>query len=224
MIPDTGYDWEVRRQRMEIRIEHVTKTIKKTTVLEDIVLTLKSGVIYGLKGENGSGKTMLMRVISGLIMPTKGKVFIDEKELHKDIDFPESIGMLLENPSFLKEYTGMKNLKMLADLQNTISDEDIEEALERVGLEPHDSRKYKKYSLGMKQRLGIAAAIMGNPELIILDEPFNAIDEAGVAKIKREIIREKEMGKLIIIACHDTSSFEELADEVYALSNGKLKN
>lgn len=209
---------------MEIRIEHVTKTIKGVTVLEDIALTLKSGVIYGLKGENGSGKTMLMRVISGLIIPTKGKVFIEGKELHKDIDFPDSIGMLLENPSFLKEYTGIKNLRMLADLQDTISDEDLEEVLKRVGLDPHDPRKYKKYSLGMKQRLGIAAAIMGNPELIILDEPFNAIDEEGVEKIKQEIIREKELGKLIIIACHDMGSFEELADEVYVLSNGKLKN
>ncbi len=209
---------------MEIKIEHVTKIIKKVTVLDDISLTLKSGVIYGLRGENGSGKTMLMRIISGLILPTTGEIFIDGKKLHKDMDFPESIGMLLENPAFLKEYTGFRNLKMLADLQDTVIDEDIVEALQKVGLAPKDPRKYKKYSLGMKQRLGIAAAIMGNPELIILDEPFNAIDEEGVAQIKQEIIKERDTGKLIIIACHDTASLEELADEVYRISNGRLIN
>ena len=136
-----------------VRLEHYTKNFKKVTVLDDINLTLESGKVIGLKGKNGSGKTMLMRAISGLILPTSGKVFINDKELGKQISFPPSIGLLIENPSFIANYTGFKNLKILASIQNKISDEEIREAIRKVGLKPDDPRTFKKYSLGMKQRL-----------------------------------------------------------------------
>ncbi len=207
---------------MNIQIQNVTKQIRGVTVLDNITLEFESGNIYGLRGENGSGKTMLMRIISGLIVPSKGKVLMNGKELHKEMDFPESIGLLLETPTFINGYTGFQNLKMLADLQRKISDEEIIDALNRVGLNSEDKRKYRKYSLGMKQRLGIAAAIMGSPDLIVLDEPFNAIDADGVIQIKKEIIKEKEKGNLIIMACHDTQAFDELTNKVYQISEGRI--
>ena len=186
-----------------VRLEHYTKNFKKVTVLDDIKLTLESGKVIGLKGKNGSGKTMLMRAISGLILPTSGKVFINDKELGKQISFPPSIGLLIENPSFIANYTGFKNLKILASIQNKISDEEIREAIRKVGLKPDDPRTFKKYSLGMKQRLGIAAAIMEKPDIVILDEL-------------------KANGSLIIIACHDTEELNYLSDEVYEIYEGQL--
>ena len=186
-----------------VRLEHYTKNFKKVTVLDDINLTLESGKVIGLKGKNGSGKTMLMRAISGLILPTSGKVFINDKELGKQISFPPSIGLLIENPSFIANYTGFKNLKILASIQNKISDEEIREAIRMVGLKPDDPRTFKKYSLGMKQRLGIAAAIMEKPDIVILDEL-------------------KANGSLIIIACHDTEELNYLSDEVYEIYEGQL--
>ena len=186
-----------------VRLEHYTKSFKKVTVLEDINLTLESGKVIGLKGKNGSGKTMLMRAISGLILPTSGKVFINDRELGKQISFPPSIGLLIENPSFISNYTGFKNLKILASIQNRINDEEIKEAIRKVGLDPDDTRTFKKYSLGMKQRLGIAAAIMEKPEIVILDEL-------------------KANGSLIIIACHDTEELNYLSDEIYEIYEGQI--
>lgn len=205
-----------------VRLEHYTKNFKKVTVLDDINLTLESGKVIGLKGKNGSGKTMLMRAISGLILPTSGKVFINDKELGKQISFPPSIGLLIENPSFIANYTGFKNLKILASIQNKISDEEIREAIRKVGLKPDDPRTFKKYSLGMKQRLGIAAAIMEKPDIVILDEPINALDEAGVGLIKGILDEIKANGSLIIIACHDTEELNYLSDEVYEIYEGQL--
>lgn len=205
-----------------VRLEHYTKNFKKVTVLDDINLTLESGKVIGLKGKNGSGKTMLMRAISGLILPTSGKVFINDKELGKQISFPPSIGLLIENPSFIANYTGFKNLKILASIQNKISDEEIREAIRKVGLKPYDPRTFKKYSLGMKQRLGIAAAIMEKPDIVILDEPINALDEAGAGLIKGILDELKANGSLIIIACHDTEELNYLSDEVYEIYEGQL--
>ena len=205
-----------------VRLEHYTKNFKKVTVLDDINLTLESGKVIGLKGKNGSGKTMLMRAISGLILPTSGKVFINDKELGKQISFPPSIGLLIENPSFIANYTGFKNLKILASIQNKISDEEIREAIRKVGLKPDDPRTFKKYSLGMKQRLGIAAAIMEKPDIVILDEPINALDEAGAELIKGILDELKANGSLIIIACHDTEELNYLSDEVYEIYEGQL--
>ena len=205
-----------------VRLEHYTKNFKKVTVLDDINLTLESGKVIGLKGKNGSGKTMLMRAISGLILPTSGKVFINDKELGKQISFPPSIGLLIENPSFIANYTGFKNLKILASIQNKISDEEIRDAIRKVGLKPDDPRTFKKYSLGMKQRLGIAAAIMEKPDIVILDEPINALDEAGAGLIKGILDELKANGSLIIIACHDTEELNYLSDEVYEIYEGQL--
>lgn len=205
-----------------VRLEHYTKNFKKVTVLDDINLTLESGKVIGLKGKNGSGKTMLMRAISGLILPTSGKVFINDKELGKQISFPPSIGLLIENPSFIANYTGFKNLKILASIQNKISDEEIREAIRKVGLKPDDPRTFKKYSLGMKQRLGIATAIMEKPDIVILDEPINALDEAGAGLIKGILDELKANGSLIIIACHDTEELNYLSDEVYEIYEGQL--
>ena len=205
-----------------VRLEHYTKNFKKVTVLDDINLTLESGKVIGLKGKNGSGKTMLMRAISGLILPTSGKVFINDKELGKQISFPPSIGLLIENPSFIANYTGFKNLKILASIQNKISDEEIREAIRKVGLKPDVPRTFKKYSLGMKQRLGIAAAIMEKPDIVILDEPINALDEAGAGLIKGILDELKANGSLIIIACHDTEELNYLSDEVYEIYEGQL--
>lgn len=206
----------------EIRIENINKKIKDAVILNDVTLTFSSGKIYGLKGKNGSGKTMLMRTIAGLLIPDSGTVTINGKTLHKDISFPESIGILIENPAFLPQYTGYKNLKLLASLSDGISDGDIKTALERVGLDPDDKRTYKKYSLGMKQKLGIANAIMGEPDIIILDEPINALDEETVRKIKDVLLDIRDKDKLIIIACHDKEELEYLSDEIIEIKDGSI--
>lgn len=198
---------------MYIKIENVNKSIKKAVILKDINLSFEGGKVYGLKGKNGSGKTMLMRAICGLITPDSGTIDINGKILGKDISFPESIGVLIENPAFISNYTGFKNLKVLSSIQGKIGDEDIRKALEEIGLDPDDKRTFKKYSLGMKQKLGIAAAIMEKPDIVILDEPINALDEASVENVRSILAKQKERGAIIIIACHDKSELEELSDE-----------
>lgn len=205
-----------------IEINNLTKTIKGTLILDHISLSLTSGTIYGLRGKNGCGKTMLMRSICGLLIPTSGSVTIDEKQLHKDIMIPPSIGALIENPAFLPQYTGYKNLKILASLNGNIKEEDIIKALNCVGLDPQDKRIYKKYSLGMKQKLGIANAIMGEPDIIVLDEPINALDEESVKLIKEELLKLSKSGKLIIIACHDKEELEYLCDTIYEMKEGRI--
>lgn len=205
-----------------VRLEDYCKSFKSAEVLKNINLTLESGKVIGLKGKNGSGKTMLMRVISGLILPTSGKVYINDKELGRQISFPPSIGILIENPSFISNYTGFKNLKILASIQNRISDDEIRDAIRKVGLDPDDKRTFKKYSLGMKQRLGIAAAIMERPDIVILDEPINALDEAGAGLIKGLLDELKANGSLIIIACHDTEELNYLSDEIYEIYDGEI--
>lgn len=205
-----------------VRLEDYCKSFKSAEVLKNINLTLESGKVIGLKGKNGSGKTMLMRAISGLILPTSGKVYINDKELGRHISFPPSIGILIENPSFISNYTGFKNLKILASIQNRISDDEIRDAIRKVGLDPDDKRTFKKHSLGMKQRLGIAAAIMERPDIVILDEPINALDEAGAGLIKGLLDELKANGSLIIIACHDTEELNYLSDEIYEIYDGEI--
>lgn len=173
---------------MNISIEHVTKKIKDATVLKDICLEMKGGTVYGLQGKNGSGKTMLMRAISGLIRPTSGRIVINGEQLHKNISIPRSIGLLLENPSLLPEYDASQNLKLLAKMQGGVPEEEIRQLIRDVGLEDAGHKKVEKYSLGMKQRLGIAAAILGSPDIILLDEPINAIDGEGVEEIRSLIL------------------------------------
>lgn len=208
---------------MFIELTNVSKTIKGTVVLDDINLRMESGKVYGLKGKNGSGKTMLMRAVCGLIS-TDGTVNINGEILGKDISFPRSIGVLIENPSFISNYTGFKNLKVLASIQNRINDEDIKNALIKVQLDPDDKRTYRKYSLGMKQKLGIAAAFMENPDIIILDEPINALDEAGAKQVHKILEEQKSRGAIIIIACHDREELEMLSDEIIEISEGKIVN
>ena len=206
-----------------IKIENYSKKIKDTVVLENINMVLNDGMIYGIQGENGSGKTMLMRGICGLIKGSEGSINIDGKVIGKDISFPEDIGVLIENPSFIPKYTGYKNLKLVADIQGKVYKEEIIKTLQKVGLKPDDKRTYKKYSLGMKQRLGIACAIMGTPKLIILDEPFNGLDEKGVLQIRDVIKGLKQKNCIVIVACHDKEQLEYLSDEIYVIKEGKLQ-
>lgn len=207
---------------MSIKISHVSKTIKNNPVIKDISMELQSGAVYGFKGINGSGKTMLMRLISGLIRPSQGEISMNGKILGKDISFPNSIGVFLENPAFLDAYSGFNNLKLLASIKSVASDDDIRNTLLRVGLDPDSNKKYKKYSLGMKQRLGIAAAIMEKPEIVILDEPTNSLDEDGVDLVKHIVRNEKERGALVVVSCHDEEILKGMSDEVFLLEQGRL--
>lgn len=206
----------------KIILEHVTKYIKKNLVLDDICLELDKGKIYGFVGVNGSGKTMLFRAISGLIRPTSGTVSVFSKKLGEDISFPESMGIIIENVGFWPDYTGMKNLELLASIKGIADKGQIRESLRRVGLNPDDRRIYKKYSLGMKQRLGIAQAIMEKPDLLILDEPTNALDEEGILQIRRLIREENERGATVLIASHNKEDIQELCGTWYRMNEGKI--
>ena len=208
---------------MNISIEHVTKKIKNATVLKDICLEMKGGTVYGLQGKNGSGKTMLMRAISGLIRPTSGRIVINGEQLHKNISIPRSIGLLLENPSLLPEYDASQNLKLLAKMQGGVPEEEIRQLIRDVGLEDAGHKKVEKYSLGMKQRLGIAAAILGSPDIILLDQPINAIDGEGVEEIRSLILSLKNEKRIIIVACHDKEEMNLLADEIVHLRDGRIE-
>lgn len=207
---------------MHIDIQHFTKRIDGTVVLDDISLQMESGKIYGFQGKNGSGKSMLMRAICGLIHPTEGSIKIDEKIMGTDISFPESAGILIENPGFISSYSGLQNLKLIASIKRQVKEEYIKELMERFHLDPADKKAYRKYSLGMKQKLGIIAAIMEMSELIILDEPMNGLDEESIEILKDMILELKEKGKLIILSCHDSEELLYLADEIFNLKNGKL--
>lgn len=201
---------------MNISIEHVTKKIKDATVLKDICLEMKGGTVYGLQGKNGSGKTMLIR-------PTSGRIVINGEQLHKNISIPRSIGLLLENPSLLPEYDASQNLKLLAKMQGGVPEDEIRQLIRDVGLEDAGHKKVEKYSLGMKQRLGIAAAILGSPDIILLDEPINAIDGEGVEEIRSLILSLKNEKRIIIVACHDKEEMNLLADEIVHLRDGRIE-
>ncbi|MDD4369592.1 MAG: ABC transporter ATP-binding protein [Anaerostipes sp.] len=209
---------------MYLEVSNITKIIRNEIILDDISLSLERGKIYGLQGKNGSGKTMLMRAICGLLRPTKGNVTIDGKRLGDKMDFLPSVGALIENPGFIGQFTGYENLKMLADIKGLIGKTDIQDILERIGLENAEKKKYKAYSLGMKQKLGIAAAIMERPDVIILDEPTNALDEESMKNLHCILTEYKDHGSLILISCHDKEELEMLSDEIYEIENGKIKN
>lgn len=207
---------------MYLEVKGISKYFGKTCVLNNINLEMETGHIYGLWGRNGSGKTMLMRIISGLVFPSDGAVIIGGEQLGKDISFPRSIGALIENPGFIPGYSGFKNLKILASIQNKISDEDIREVMLHIGLDPDDRKKAKKYSLGMKQKLGIAAALMEKPDLILLDEPTNALDENSTKVLKEILLEHKRRGALLIVACHIREELEYLSDEIICLNEGHV--
>lgn len=205
-----------------IKIENVTKIIKGKTILDNINYTFEEGTIYGLYGRNGSGKTMLLRAIAGLIFPTEGKITFDGKVLHKDISFPPSVGVIIENTNLLPQYDAFTNLKILAKIKNIATDEDIKNAIELVGLDPESKAKVKTYSLGMKQRLAIAQAVFECPKLLLLDEPTNALDEKSIDSIRKLLINMKKTGKTIIIASHNKDDLRILADTTLSVENGRL--
>ena len=207
---------------MYLEIKNLSKSISGKSILEHIDLAMDRGRIYGLRGKNGSGKTMLMRSICGLILPTEGTIRINGEILHKDISFSRSIGALIENPGFIAEYSGFKDLSTLASIKKAVTTEEIRSLMQKMELDPDDKKKFKKYSLGMKQKIGIIAAIMEQPELIVLDEPINALDEKSVNIVKELLLEQRKRGALIIISCHDKEELEFLADEVFCLENGKV--
>lgn len=205
-----------------VEILNVSKTIRKNTVLKNITCSMDRGQIIGLRGVNGSGKTMLMRLLSGLIRPTNGEIYIDGKKLGVDMEFPPSMGLLIENPSFLDQYDGFTNLKILATFEKNVSQEEIQLLLRHVRLSDSGKKKFRKYSLGMKQRLGIAGAIIGKPDMILLDEPTNALDTEGIEMLKKLVMQEKERGALVVLASHDASFLDSVADSILYLEGGNL--
>lgn len=210
------------RRKMYLEVEEINKKIGVDDVLSDISLSMEKGKIYGLQGKNGCGKSMLMRVICGLVLPTTGRILIDGEELGKELSFPESIGVFIEKPGFLDAYSGFQNLSMLASIKKKIGGREIKETLKRVGLEEVMHKKYKKYSLGMKQKLGIAAVIMEQPDIVILDEPANALDEKSEQRLWQIVKEEKERGALVIISCHTSEVLEEISDEIFKMDQGLI--
>lgn len=207
---------------MTIEVKNVTKVLRKITVLEDVNLTLESGTIYGLRGVNGSGKTMLMRLLAGLIRPTRGMVLIDGRQLGKELSFPPDMGMLIENPAFLDGYTAAQNLRLLAGIRKKVEEKRIQEVLKQVGLGYEDKRRYRQFSLGMKQRLGIAGAVLEHPALLLIDEPTNALDTDGIEMVQKLLLEEKERGALIVLACHDFTVLQSLSDVLYLVKEGQV--
>lgn len=207
-----------------IEVRGLSLTIGKTAILNDVTVSLEAGKIHGLIGRNGSGKTMLMKCICGFIRPTRGEVVVDGKRVGRDVDFPENMGIIIETPGFIPYYSSYKNLKLLAGLRNKIGREEIIQAMERTGLDPKLKRHVKKYSLGMRQRLGLAQAIMEDPDILILDEPMNGLDKDGVEDMRRYLIDLREQGKTILIASHSSEDISVLCDAVYEMEKGILQH
>ena len=203
-----------------IQLQNVTKRIKENTVLDNVSYTFKSGFVYGLYGQNGSGKTMLLRAISGLINLDSGSIFIDGEKLHDKIEFPPETGIVIENMELLPECSAKRNIQMLAKIKNIADEKDIIFSLERVGLDPDSDKKVKKFSLGMKQRLNIAQAIF--EKIILLDEPTNALDEDAVQLIYKIIREEKSRGATIIVATHHKEDLKEVCDVILKIAEGKI--
>ena len=207
---------------MELVANNINKMIRGRVILSNVSLCLQSGNVYGFVGKNGSGKTMLFRALSGLMRIDSGSIVWEEKTLHKDFSVLPSLGIIIENAGLYPNFTGIQNLTYLANLTKRIGQEEIIHAITRVGLDPYDKRLYGKYSLGMKQRLAIAQAIMEKPDVIMLDEPTNALDETGVEEIRKIILEEKARGALILLASHNKTDIQVLADEWYRVENGQV--
>lgn len=194
----------------------------KNEILKDVSVCFEQGKIHGLIGRNGSGKTMLMKCICGFVKPTQGEITVNGKRIGKDCDFPKRTGIIIETPGFIPYYSGFKNLKLLADLHGRISKDDIRKTMETVGLNPDLKRHVRKYSLGMRQRLGFAQAIMEDPDLLVLDEPMNGLDKDGVCDMRKYLIDLKAKGKTILIASHSAEDIEILCDTVCEMDKGNL--
>ena len=206
-----------------IKVENVSLKIKKDMILQNITAEFERGKIHGIIGRNGSGKTMLMKCICGFIKPTEGEITVAGKRIGIDCDFPESVGVIIETPEFIPYYTGFKNLKLLADIRHKIGDEDIRKSIELVGIDPKLKKSVKKYSLGMRQRLGLAQAIMEDPDLLILDEPMNGLDKDGVGEMRKYLLDLKVQGKTILIASHSAEDIDVLCDDVVEMDKGKME-
>jgi ABC-2 type transport system ATP-binding protein len=205
-----------------IIVEKLMLVIKKRVILNDVSVAFERGKIHGLIGRNGSGKTMLMKCICGFIHPTSGSIHVNGKEIGKDIDYPENMGIIIETPGFISRYSGRKNLKVLAELNNKIKLEDINDSMSKLGLDPELTIPVRKYSLGMRQRLGLAQAIMEDPDIMILDEPMNGLDKRGVADVRELLMNLRGQGKTIILASHSSEDIALLCDKTYEIENGAL--
>lgn len=207
---------------MELAANNISKTIRGKAILSNVSLCLQSGNVYGFVGRNGSGKTMLFRALSGLMRIDSGSIVWEDKTLHKDFAVLPSLGIIIENAGLYPNLTGLQNLTYLANLTKRVGQEEIIHAITRVGLDPYDKRVYGKYSLGMKQRLAIAQAVMEQPDVIMLDEPTNSLDETGVEEIRKIILEEKARGALILVASHNKEDIRVLADEWYRVEDGRV--
>ena len=206
-----------------IEIQNLTKIYKKQTVLNDVNLRLEMGKIYGLVGVNGSGKTTLMRCIAGFAKPTMGKVVVDGCIVGKDIDFPDKMGVIIENPGFLPSYNAFFNLKILSRVSGKPADEHIRKVITEMGLDPDNLKPVGQYSLGMRGRLGIAQAIMENPDVLVLDEPFNAMDRDAMEEVHALLRQFREAGKTILLASHSAADIAKACDIVYEMEDGRLR-
>lgn len=206
-----------------IDVKKLSLILQKNKILNNISVRFERGKIHGLIGRNGSGKTMLMKCICGFVKPTSGEITVSGKRIGKDCDFPENAGIIIETPGFIPYYSGYKNLKLLADLRGKITRDNIRKAMQMVGLDPNLKRHVRKYSLGMRQRLGLAQSIMENPDILILDEPMNGLDKDGVADMRKYLLDLKEQGKTILIASHSAEDIDVLCDTVYEMDKGKLE-
>lgn len=202
-----------------IVVEHVSKSFGKEHVLKDVNLQIPAGKIYGVVGNNGSGKTVLMKCICGFMRPDCGRIMVNGKWVGKECDFPDKLGVIIETPGFLPNISGYQNLKILASLKARIGRREIMETLEKVGLDPKMKKHVSKYSLGMRQRLGIAQAIMENPEVLILDEPFNGLDRGGVEQMRALLQELKAQGKAILLASHNVQDIEILCDDIHEMED-----
>ena len=205
-----------------IAVENVSLIIKKKTILKNINIAFEDGNIYGLAGNNGCGKTMLMKTICGLISPTEGRVSFNDKVIGKDLDYLPDAGIIIENPGFISFYSGMENLMLLAGLKHKPDKEKLAEVMRQVGLDPKLRLGVGKYSLGMRQRLGIAQAIMEDQKILILDEPMNGLDRKGSGEIRKLLLKKKSEGRLIILASHNREDIEILCDKVYKMDAGEI--
>lgn len=205
-----------------IIIENLTKSYKGIQVLKNVCVSFERGKIHGIIGRNGSGKTMLIKAICGLVQPDEGCITVNNKIIGKDVDFPENVGVIIEAPGFLPSLSAYSNLAYLASLKNVIGKEEIYRAMALVGLDPKDKKHVGKYSLGMKQRLGLAQAIMENPDILILDEPMNGLDKKGVSEIRDLLLKSKSEGKTILLVSHNTEDINTLCDNVYEMDEGKI--
>ena len=206
-----------------IEVKNVVLTLQKNEILKNVSARFERGKIHGLIGRNGSGKTMLMKCICGFVKPASGGITVDGKRIGHDRDFPENVGIIIETPGFIPYYSGLKNLNLLAALRGRISKDDVRRTMAQVGLDPDLKRHVRKYSLGMRQRLGLAQAIMEDPDLLILDEPMNGLDKDGVRDMRQYLLDLKAKGKTILIASHSAEDIDVLCDTVCEMDKGRLE-